>query len=385
MSTVTVSRNELGDAITFASLGLPKRPVVPVLGGMRVTVSPGTLELAAFDYETAARVKVPVQASGPAETLVTGAELAAAVKSLPRGRKVTAELHFSEAGITITCDGIESVVPAMPAEAVAEYPQLPALPAESGLIDGAMFARSVARVAACAGTDDTLPVLTCVNMTSDAGSLEMAATDRYRLGVDRLHWTGADGISAVVPAVILARYAKAADKSGKVSVHLAEGFAGFSDGVRTLITHTNPGEFPRYHALMRPADDNDTTVLADAKSLHDAVARAGKLTERNRPIGFDVAGGRITITASRDGQVVGTQHVAAEFDGPEQSYKFNAGFLASVLAGFDGPAWLGLKTKTTTTDTRDGKEVTSQSQQPVLIWGDGDTFTALCMHIRLAG
>ena len=37
VSTITVNRTELGNALTFAQLGLSKRPAVPVLAGMLVT------------------------------------------------------------------------------------------------------------------------------------------------------------------------------------------------------------------------------------------------------------------------------------------------------------------------------------------------------------
>ena len=154
VSTITVNRTELGNALTFAQLGLSRRPVVPVLCGMLVTISSGTLELAAFDYEIAARAIVGGQASGPGSILANGGELAAAVKSLPKGKRVTAELTITSDTLTIECDGTESVVSSLPRD---EYPTLPAMPELAGYLDGEMFARSVKRVSACAGTDDTLP------------------------------------------------------------------------------------------------------------------------------------------------------------------------------------------------------------------------------------
>lgn len=372
--TTVVSRKELGDAITFASLALPKRPVLPVLGGMRVDVSAGTVTFAAFDYEVSARVTVTGEGSGdPAGTLVYGAELAAAVKSLPKGRKnTTAELDVSEAGVTVRCDGVEVFAAALPAEAQAEYPQLPDLPDEAGVVDAAAFARSVARVTAAAGRDDTLPALTCVQLSSGLGVLELAATDRYRLAVDRLGWNGEDSDDiALLPAVILAKYAKSADKTGKVSLHFGGvsgyEFAGFSDGTRTLTTRTNPGTFPKYRRLV-PSTDAATTVTADAGTLRAAVDRAGKLTARGERTGFAVADGQVTVTATRDGQVTATQRVPADVDGPDVETGFNAVYLASVLAGFDGRVRIGLQS----------------AAKPALLTAEGDTFKAVVMPIRLA-
>lgn len=365
-SRITVNRMELGNALAFAQLGLSRRPVVPVLGGMRVTISCGTLELAAFDYEITARAKVSGQATAPGGILVTGAELAAAVKSLPKGRKVTARLTITDDALVIECDGITATVAGMGAEATAEYPQLPAMPEVSGYADADAFARSVARVTACAGTDDTLPALLCVQMASEDGEIVMAATDRYRLGVDRLHWTGPDGfaVSTLIPAVTLAKFAAKTDKHGKVALHFAAGSAGFSDGAYSLIARTSDCEFPKYRALIRKASEDKSTVLVHAPALRAAVDRAAKLTGRGERMEFEVAEDSITVRAMRDGQVTGTQVVPAVLDGAALETGFNAGYLASVLGGIEGEALIGFASAT----------------KPAQVTADG--FTAVIMPIR---
>jgi DNA polymerase-3 subunit beta len=362
MGSITVNRTELGKALDFAAMGLSKRPVCPVLCGMLVTVSAGTLELAAFDYETAAKAEVHGQADGSGRVLVTGPELAAVVKSLPKGKNVTAELSVYDDGLIVVCDGIEATLSSLPLE---EYPQLPALPAESGVISAEAFARSVARVAACAGTDDTLPALACVKMTGEGGSLELAATDRYRLAVDSLTWTGPDGAEALISAKTLTAFAKKADKHGKVSLHLDAERAGFSDGTRTLITRVNPGTFPKFRSLMPSADSAVTTVLAGAGELAAAVTRAGKLLARNEPVHLDITEDGITVLATDGGEVKGSQTVAAVLDGEPITARFCPAYLASVLAGVDGEAWLGF----------------TSAVKPLLVTS-ADGFTGVCMPIR---
>lgn len=368
MGSITVNRTELGKALDFAQLGLSKRPV---LAGMLVTVSAGSIELAAFDYETAAIAKVNGpwlrgrrQEGGNGRVLVTGAELAAVVKSLPKGKNVTAELSVYDDGLIVVCDGIEATLSSLPLD---EYPALPPLPAESGVISAEAFARSVARVAACAGTDDTLPALTCVKLTGEAGSLELAATDRYRLAVDRVTWTGPDGADALVSAKALTAFARKADKHGKISLHLDAERAGFSDGTRTLITRNCPAEFPKRIREHIPADDALVTrVLADAAELGAAVTRAGKLLARNMPVHLDITEDGITVLATDGGEVKGSQTVAAALDGPPITARFNPPYLASVLAGVDGEAWIGF----------------TSASKPVLVTSP-DGFTGICMPIRL--
>jgi DNA polymerase-3 subunit beta len=367
MGSITVNRTELGKALDFASLGLAKYPVCPVLAGMLVTVSAGTLELAAFDYETAAKAEVHGQADGSGRVLVTGAELAAVVKSLPKGRNVTAELSVYDDGLIVVCDGIEATLSSLPLE---EYPQLPALPAESGVTSAEAFARSVARVAACAGTDDTLPALTCVKLAGEGGALQLAATDRYRLAVDSLSWTGPDGAEALISAKTLTAFAKKADKHGKVSLHLDAERSGFSDGTRTLITRNSPAEFVKYRSRMPAADSAVTTVLADAGELGAAVTRAGKLVERGVPVTLDITEDGITVLATDGGEVKGSQTVAAALDGPPITARFNPPYLASVLAGVDGEAFV---------------RFTSASKPALVTSADeADGYIGVCMPVRNA-
>jgi DNA polymerase-3 subunit beta len=373
----TITRTDLAAAFTFASLGLSKRPALPVLGGVVVTITAAGVDLAAFDYETTARMSVPCDTAGEARFLADGHELAAAVKSLPKGKNVTAEITAEANRLMVDCEGTQAIVSSLPLE---EYPQLPVLPEVTGLADGAAFTRSALRVAAAAGTDDTLPVLLCVQMASDSGELELAATDRYRLAVDRVHWTGPDGVTALIPAATLAKFAKTADRHGKIALHVGEGFTGFSDGARTLITRTLDREFPRYKSFIR--GDHDTVVTAGAAKLEAAVARAGKIAERNSRTGFAVGDTAVTVTATVNGQAASTQAVPAVIDGPPQDFGFNAGYLASLLAGFSGDVRIGLKVNTRTATDYNGERHTTSSEAPAVLTADGDPFTAVLMPIR---
>src|SRR3712207_9055489 len=67
--------------------------------------------------------------------------------------------------------------------AVEDYPALPALPDETGVIGADLFAEAVGQVAVAAGRDDTLPMLTGVRLEIEDDLVTLAATDRYRLAV----------------------------------------------------------------------------------------------------------------------------------------------------------------------------------------------------------
>jgi DNA polymerase-3 subunit beta len=237
--------------------GLPKYPAVPVLAGMLLSVSEQRLTLAVFDYQQSRRVTVPGE-EGPAksgEILVDGRVLKKLLGTLPAA---DVELVAEDAVLTVTAGASAWRLPALPR---SEYPALPDMPAETGVLVGPSFARSVTRVAAAASKDGTLPALTGINFTTRPGYLELAATDRYRLAVDRPSWTAADpdakSLEALLPAAALTEFAKTAGKADKVSVGLSGELAGFSDGVHELIVHSistdhsSKGAHARYLKYLR--------------------------------------------------------------------------------------------------------------------------------------
>lgn len=384
---ITVNRTELNSALNWAGKGLPRRPALPVLAGVRLSVAGGQLTISAFDYDVAATASVAGSDSEPGGILVNGAMLAGIVKAAPKGKTVTVTLERADtpaaeateateatesepardatparaatSALVVRCQGSTSRVGALPEE---DYPALPELPPAAGVFTSDAFKRSVARVAALAGTDDTLPVLTTVRFELDASSVAMVATDRYRLGVDTLDWTagawqdaGGNGYALQVPAKLLADFAKSTARGGKVTVHYqpatapdskagvsyAAPFGGFSDGTRTVTFRTEFGEFPRYRALM--PGQADMSALVNADTLAGAVKRAATLIERGAPVRltFGPELPTVGIAAGTDGETATEESVDVAFDGPgTMTVGYNPAYLLSVLAGVTGDAWL---------------------------------------------
>ena len=140
------------------------------LAGLQLTVSDGKLSVAGFDYDIVARSVVTGDDATAGTILVNGAELAAAVKAMPKSKTARAELTVTYPGpvagpvtedgrgpelardmppiLAISCDGITSQLAGMPTD---EYPALPELPELAGTFAADDFARAFTRVAAAAG------------------------------------------------------------------------------------------------------------------------------------------------------------------------------------------------------------------------------------------
>jgi DNA polymerase-3 subunit beta len=375
---ITVNRNELGTAFAWAVKGIATRPVVPILEGVLVSVEGDQLTLSAFDYERGSRAWLPGTDAEPGVILVSGPSLKKVIAALPKGVRVTAKLTADDDALTIESGDITWKLAALPR---AEYPALPVLPELAGVIDGATFARSVARVYAAASHDDTLPILTGICFTPTDDALTIAATDRYRLAVDPIAWTStgavlarADGTTAetdkdagqvIVPAKAVAEFAAKADKSGKVSVYLSHDFVAFRDDSRELIIRTISGSYVRYESRVNFASEIHASV--DAPKLADVIKRITPSIERNCPILLKVSADSITVSSWAGGDVhVESKPIAAEADG-EITLGFSPEYLVSLLAGFDGTVHLGLA-----------------ERKPALLTEDASGYRAIVVPQRIA-
>jgi DNA polymerase III sliding clamp (beta) subunit (PCNA family) len=227
----TVDRDALGEAVTWVARALPTRPVLPVLAGLLLRAEredpnqigmngPGLLTLSCFDYEVSARMQVRAEVGEPGTFLVPGRLLLEIVRSLP---DAPVEFGDDPDGISVTCGEVSFAVASLPS---AEYPELPDLPQLAGTADGGVLATAIGQVTPAASRDDTLPMLTAVNVEFDGEMMTLAATDRYRLAVRELTWHPAPGFgpqgktALLVPARTLSDAAKMMSAGTEVRIML---------------------------------------------------------------------------------------------------------------------------------------------------------------------
>src|SRR5580692_10651411 len=230
----TVQRDALAEAVTWVARALPSRPVVPALAGLLLRAEredqdqpgsngPGWLTASCFDYEVSARMRVRAEVAEPGVFLVPGRLLVEIVRSLP---PQPVEFGDDPDGISVTCGEASFAVASLPS---AEYPELPELPQLAGTADGGVLATAIGQVTTAASRDDTLPMLTAVNVELDGATMTLAATDRYRLAVRELGWNPAPGfgdagrVSLLVPARTLSDAAKMMSAGTEVAIMLRPG------------------------------------------------------------------------------------------------------------------------------------------------------------------
>jgi DNA polymerase-3 subunit beta len=343
----TVQRDALADAVTWVARALPTRPVIPVLTGLLLQASDGQLTIACFDYEVSARMAVAAEVGEPGTALVPGRLLLEITRSLPG---LPVEFRDDPDGVLLECGEASFTLVTLPHD---DYPELPGVPRLAGTVDGGALGVAIGQVTPAASRDDTLPLLTAVNLELAAETMTLAATDRYRMAVRELGWESAwspdggseEAVAVLVPARILADAARMMSVGTPVRIMLsdaadsAEAMVGFESGGRRLTTRLLAGEFIKYRSRFPAGFDCVADLPAEA--FTEAVRRVSLVAERGTPVQLSFGPGQVTMVAATQGQARARETLRARFSGDVPAIAFNPhylldGLVAAAAAGAAG-------------------------------------------------
>ncbi|GAA2174196.1 DNA polymerase III subunit beta [Arthrobacter parietis] len=287
--------------------------------------------MASFDYEISARLEIAADVAEEGTILVSGRLLADICRSLP---SAPVEVETDGSKVTLTCRNSRFNLATMPE---AEYPELPALPEVSGVVDGDAFAEAVSQVIIAASRDDTLPILTGVRMEIEEDLITFLATDRYRLALRELSWKPTNpGIStsALVKAKTLSEVAKTLGGSGDLNIALSDNseLIGFESGGRRTTSLLVDGDYPKIRSLFPDSTPIHATV--ETSLLVEAVRRVSLVAERNTPVRLAFSAGQVVLDAGTGEDAQASEAIEATLDGEDITVAFNPHYLSEGLGAF---------------------------------------------------
>jgi len=328
-----VVREDFADAVAWVARSLPTRPTIPVLAGVLLTGTDEGLTISGFDYEVSAEVKVSAEIASAGSVLVSGRLLSDITKALPAK---PVEVSVEATRVSLTCGNARFSLPTL---AVEDYPALPALPEETGVIASDLFAEAIGQVAVAAGRDDTLPMLTGIRVEISGESVVLAATDRFRLAVRELTWvtTAGDVEAAVlVPAKTLAEAAKAGTDGNQVHLALGSGASVGKDGLlgirsegKRSTTRLLDAEFPKFRQLL-PAEHTAVATIGVAE-LTEAIKRVALVADRGAQIRMEFSDDTLKLSAGADDVGRAEEDLPVDFAGEPLTIAFNPTYLTDGL------------------------------------------------------
>jgi DNA polymerase-3 subunit beta len=310
----TIDREAFTAAINWVARTIPAKPINPILGGIRLTTDTddGCLVLQAFDYEVSAAIRLPsadVQSRG--ESLVSGRLLAAISRAFP---KKPVELQHDGPVVRIQCGAADFTLPTMSA---GEFPLLPKFPAAAGAIDAEVFAEAAAQTVIAASHDEALIQINCVCLeVTSHETLTMFATDKHRIAMRTLPWTGGTSAPIGKQLLIPRRTINEIGRMGGESVTLGldDNLLGISGDERRVTTRLIDAEYPNCRTVM--PKEHIAIATIDVAEIAEAINRAILLDEREFPrVKLEFGEGALRLTGGKDGIGAIREDIVIEFMG----------------------------------------------------------------------
>ncbi len=374
-------RDDLLDAVQFASRAISNRATLPVLSGLRFEAKDdGVVVVAATDLELTMETSFKAGVDEPGRAIVPGRLFGEMSRSLGAGQ---VSVFGGDAEVEIGSGRGHFRVKSLAAD---DYP---ALPLEDKAVSGAELSIDVpahdlsvalSQVVRAASGDESRQVLTGVLWEVEAGSLTLAATDSYRLAVRSLQVNGGptELKRVVVPARTLSELARALQGvAGSVKTVVRDnlvafsiprsGEAGSGAGESVIGSRFIEGEFPNYRQLIPQGYPNALTVDRDA--LLEVTKRVGLLAQNNLPVKLSL-GAELEVSAHTPDVGEGQEVLDAEYEGESFVIAFNPQFLYDGASAVQGEKLV--------LEAGDGLK-------PAILHADTDAgFTYLLMPVRLS-
>lgn len=328
-------RKALAEALTWVAQAVPRGPSLPALSGIRLSAAGDTLTLSAFDYDVAHQARLSVEVGDEGECLASASFLRAFVGALP-GKHV--ELTADDTSLEISSGRSNYRTQTM---ALADYPNLPEVPATAGVVDGDQLASAVSD--AVGPVDDAAPAegLRGLRLAVNEDGLQVVGLSSSMLIRREVDWTGED-LAATVPGKAISAAIKG--MAGEVSIGVDESAVGISDAGRTVTIRRLAGEFADWTKVLRPASQDRFGLVVERDELLDALKRAAivaKEAKDESAVMLVIEEDSIELAAAA-GHAGGREVLEAQSEGRER-INFAPNLLLTALAAMEpGPLRLGL-------------------------------------------
>jgi DNA polymerase-3 subunit beta len=333
-----VNRDVFSDAVSFAVKLLPQRTTLPILSGVLIEAHEGGLTLSSFDYEVSSQTSIAADIDEPGTILVSGRLLADIANRLPN-----APVTFTteDTRISVRCGSASFSLLSMPVE---EYPTLPTVGEQSGVVPGDAFSLAVSQVAVAASRDDVTPVITGVQLEVSENALSLVATDRYRVAVRGIDWDSGtaastqsasekSSLTALVPARTLQEVGKTFGNATTLSVAITGSedreLIAFQAENKIVTSLLIKGNFPPVKRLFPETVDNYAVI--NTAELVEATRRVSLVLEREAALRFTFTIDGLTLEAIGSEQAQASESIDALLTGDDTVVSLKPQFLLDGL------------------------------------------------------
>lgn len=363
---ISIARSELLEALNVVSKGMSARSTLPILSGVYMNASAGSVSLQATDLEVSVRHNAAALVEEMGEVVIPGKLLSDIVRSLP---EAAVTLEKDKDVVSVRCQQAAFTVKTLNP---SDFPRFPEISTDKTVeLPSDTMASMVKKVARAVSRDETRAILTGVLMVIEGPTVKMVATDSYRLAVVEkvLEEPAGEDIEAVVPGRALDEATKLAPSGASVRMGVSENQIVFEFGETTFVTRRIEGAFPNYKQLI--PKESETNVVVSTEEFMASVKRVSLMALHNTPLKIEIHNEDQTMSLSATTQDVGdaSEDLMVKVAGKDVEIAFNHAFLIDGLSA--------IQTETTRLEA-------ISALKPGLLRSEGEEdFLYLLMPVRL--
>ncbi|MCA0756383.1 DNA polymerase III subunit beta [Paenibacillus sp. N4] len=342
---LSISKNELNDAIQQVSKAASSRPAIPILGGIKIEVTHLGVTLTASDTDISIQSFIPVEkdqyviahVDKPGSVVLPAKFFVEIVKKLPSDQVV---IDVSSNYQTVIRSGSTEIQ--MVGLDPEEFPVLPSIEQDELLqMPGDLLKAMIRQTVLAASTSEQTPILTGVLWNLAEGELKFVATDRHRLASRSAQVDTASDLkfhNVVISAKTLNELSKLVpEHNALVDIVVADNQVLFKLGNVLFYTRILDGVYPDTSKII--PQTFKTELVLDTKNVMDAIDRAYLMSREEktnivRLVTLEDGSIEISSSSTELGRVT-EQLEAQEFKGDPLRIAFNSKYMLDVLKVID--------------------------------------------------
>lgn len=333
---LSIARGALLDSLGVVTKALSSRTTLPILSGLLLTASNGSVVLQATDLEISIRDSRPADVEEAGAAVVPGRLLADVVRKMPDVAIRIETTTFDKISVSCRSEKAGLISFELRTLAADDFPRFPEVEAASSIdLPSSLLGTMVRQVCKAVSRDEARPVLTGVLLVVDGSEIRMVATDSYRLAIRTaaLEKPATERIEVVVPGKSLEEVPKIAGASQTVNMGVSANQIVFHVGETTYVTRRIEGTFPNYKTLV--PTEGESTMTVDRLELLEATQRVSLLAQHNAPVRLKIADSTLTLSAVTQDVGEASEDLMVEASGEPIEIAFNHAFLLDAVASSD--------------------------------------------------
>lgn len=203
-----------------------------------------------------------------------------------------------------------------------------------GSIQGDVIKHGIAHVIKAVARDESRPILTGVFLKITDNNVEFAATDSYRLAVDKgsLDKNLNKNIELIIPNRVLDEILKITDDNTKLDLSCSDSHIKFNIGMVQILSRLIDGQYPSYSQLIPNKFKNSINI--SSTELMNSVRRVMSVAVNN-PVKITINKNLFMVSATNQGIGEAVDKINIKFDGEPYITAFNPNYLLDGIQACD--------------------------------------------------